>query len=147
MDIIEKSNTTLLSIEQNDPKLTHLIVVGRDYTTEHKVACFWLHEGADVSRLGNAIANNTHLESIDLRGSSEWTLDTNGRLTPSLFDGLQRNNTIESLSLHGGIGIDILYEIVAISSSVTNITLLESDLRGGVLSTALAQAIRNSVQI
>ena len=33
MDVVEKSNTTLLSIEQNDPNLTHLAVVNRDYPT------------------------------------------------------------------------------------------------------------------
>ena len=137
MDIVEKSNTTLCRIEDNDPKLTYLNVVGRDYTTEHNkrnepknLACFWLHDGADLSRLGSAIANNTRLDSIALNKSSEWTLDT----TP-LIKGLQRNTLIKKLSLHGSIGIGVLNESVANISNLTDISLYNGDLRGGVAGT------------
>ena len=90
MSIVEDSNKTLRRIENNDPELKSLAVVDRGYSTGISTsvdACFWLHDGADVLRLGNAIANNEHLEGISLYESSEWTsqLDTN-----ALFDGLQR---------------------------------------------------------
>ena len=70
-----------------------------------------------MSRLGNAIGNNKHLDGITLKESSEWTtLNT----TP-LFEGLQRSTTIKKLSLHGSIGIGILNEYGANISSLTRI--------------------------
>ena len=141
MDIVEKSNTTLHRIEQNDPKLTHLAVVGRDYTIEHKVACFWLHDTADLSRLGNAIANNIYLETISLKESSEWTLDT-----APLFEGLQRNTTVKELWLHGGIDNNILSEYVANISNLTRIGITKCDLRGGVAG-SLAPGIKKSQKL
>lgn len=138
MDTIERSNTTLLSIEQNDPKLTHLAVVGRDYTADNTKGYFWLHDGADLLRLGNAIGNNTNLKSIALRESSGWT-----RNTSSIFEGIQRNATIKALSLHGSIGIGILNEFVALTQ-LKNLGILECDLRDGVLSKSLAQTITKS---
>jgi len=141
MSIVKISDETLRRIENNDPNLTYINVVSRDYTDNQTVkGYFWLHNGADVSRLGNAIANNTHLKSIELCGTSEWMLATTLDTAP-LFEGLQRSTTIKLLSLKGDIGIGILYEFVANSSSITNITLLDCDLRWSVLSRALAQAI------
>ena len=56
MSIVEISDKTLRRIEQNDPKLTFLSIVNRGHTVGgHFNICFWLHDSADVSRLGDAI--------------------------------------------------------------------------------------------
>jgi len=128
MDIVEKSNRTLLRIEDNDPKLTSLSIVDRGHTAHNPEECFWMHDGADLSRLGSAIANNIHLETISFFKSSEWTLDTG-----SLLEGLQRNTTIKKLWLHGGIGIGVLNEFVANNSNLTRISILDCDLRDGIV--------------
>jgi len=135
MSIVEISNKTLYRIEQNDPKLTSLSIANRGHSTGNTSDTFWLHDSADVSRLGNAIANNTHLERIIFQNCSEWKLDTR-----FLFEGLQRNTTIKKLWLHGGIGIGILNEFVTNCSSITDIAIQTCDLRDGVAS-ALAQAV------
>jgi hypothetical protein len=138
MDIVEKSNrTTLRRIEDNDPKLTSLSIVDRGHTTHNPEECFWVQDGADLSRLGNAIANNTNLKKISLYRSSEWTsqLDAN-----ALFEGLQQSTTIKKLSLHGSIGIGILNEFVANSSSIIDLIIQTCDLGDGV-ARALSQMI------
>ena len=132
MDIVEESNTTLRRIEQNDPKLLSLAIVNRDHSPNNDSTrgSFWLHEGADLSRLGNAIGNNKHLDGIALKVgvSSDWTtLNT----TP-LIKGLQRSNTIKNLSLNGNIGIGDLNEYGANISSPTRIGIFHCDLRGGM---------------
>ena len=92
MDIVEKSNTALRRIVQNDPKLTSLSVVNQDHTTNHNdhTGYFWLHNGADLSKLGKAIGNNTHLIGVSLYKSSEWMTRTG---TNAFFEGLGRNTT------------------------------------------------------
>ena len=135
MDVVEKSNTTLLSIEQNDPNLTHLAVVNRDYPTTASKGRFWVHNGADLSKLGAAIANNTHLEGISFYKSSEWTsqLDAN-----ALFEGLQRNTTIKHLCLVGGIGT------FDMNNNLTDISVHNSDIRGGVAESLVPNAKKRS---
>ena len=136
MDTVEKSNATLRRIEQNDPKFKSLHIVGRDNTAGHTSdTCFWPHDSCRCVRLGNAIANNTHLEGIVFHNCSEWTLDIK-----SLFEGLQQSTTIRFLTLHGGIGIRVLNEFVANSSSITDLSIETCDLRDGV-SRALSQTI------
>ena len=128
MDLVEKSNRTLRRLEVNDPKLTTLFVASRDRGDQSSGdGYFWLHNGADLGRLGAATGNNTHLKGLALHTSSDWRLDTR-----SLLEGLQRNTTVEKLSLHDGIGIGVLNEYVANISNLTEITILECDLRGGV---------------
>ena len=125
MDIVEKSNAILRRIEQNDPKLTSLYIGPDD-------SQFWLHEGADLLRLGHAIANNTHLESIDLRESSPLLVDN----TVPLIEGLQQNTTIKD------VRNAILSEYVGNNSSLTRIDIiLHSNLRGGIAG-FLAPAIK-----
>jgi len=136
MDIVEKSNRTLHRLEQNDPKLKSLHIVGRDNTAGHTAkGCFWVHDEADLSKLGNAIGNNEHLSVISFHESSEWTLDSR-----PLFEGLQRNTTITNLTLYGSIGIGVLNEYVANISSLTRIGIINCDLRSGVVGT-LASAM------
>jgi len=136
MDIVEESNKTLSRLENNDPGLTSLDIVSLSHTLGDRVAGrFWMHNGADLLKLGNAIGNNEHLTLISFHESLEWTLDT-----APLFEGLQRNSTIRNLSLHGSIGIGILNEYVANISSLTRIGILSCDLRGGVAG-SLAQAV------
>lgn len=101
MSIVEISNETLRRIEQNDPKLTSLYIANQGHSTGNTDSYFWLHDSADVSRLGNAIANNTHLEGIEFHNSSEWTLDMT-----FLFEGLQRNTSVKDLWLHGGLELE-----------------------------------------
>jgi len=140
MDIVEESNKILRCIEQNDYMLNYLAIVHRDHSrSDHtKRGYFWLYDGADLKRLGNAIANNTQLESISFHKTSEWTLD----IMP-LLEGLQRNTTIRKFSLHESIGIGILNECVANNiMSFKQISIYNCDLRDGALSRALAQAIR-----
>ena len=119
MDILEKSNATLRRLENNDPKLTGVSIANRGHSTGHTSdtrGYFWLHDSADVSRLGNAIANNTHLEEIAFHNCSEWILDTK-----FLFGGLQQSTTIKGLNLHGSIGMRVLNEFVANNSSITDL--------------------------
>ena len=67
MDIIERSDATLRRIEQNDPKLTFLYIVNQGYPTgtigegEPARGNFWVHNGADLSRLGAAILERTQI--------------------------------------------------------------------------------------
>ena len=138
MSIVERSDDTLRRLEQNDPKLrTSLSIANRGHTTGHTSdTCFWLHDSADVLRLGNAIANNTHLERIVIHNCSEWTLDTK-----SLFEGLQQSTSVKELWLRGGIGIGVLNEFVANNSNLTKISIQTCDLRNGV-ARALSQTIK-----
>ena len=145
MDTIERSNTTLLSIEQNDPKLKFLYIVNQGYppTTDSEGeparGIFWVHNGTDLSRLGAAIANNTNLKKILLYKSSEWTsqLDTN-----TLFEGLQRSTTIKKLYLQDGIGIGVLNELVVNNRNLSDIEIFGGDLREGGIATSIASAIK-----
>jgi len=110
MNIVEKTNATLIRIEQNDPKLESVIITSSNYSSNNtgnhsKLGYFWLHDGADLSRLGSAIGNNTQIQGMTLHGSSDWTGDT-----ASLLEGLKRNTAIKHLYLHSGIGIGILNE-------------------------------------
>ena len=127
MNIVEKTNATLIRIEQNDPKLKSLSVVNQDHSAgDTTTRYFWLHNGADLRRLGNAIANNTQIQGITFHKSSDWTGDT-----ASLLEGLKRNTTINRLYLHGSIGIDILNKCVA-NISLVRICMMNCDLREGI---------------
>jgi len=145
MDIIERSDATLRRIEQNDPKLTFLYIVNQNYPTgtagegEPARGNFWVHNGADLSRLGAAIGKNTNLKKILLYKSSEWTsrLDTN-----TLFEGLQRNTTIKKLYLQDGIGIGVLNELVVNNSNLTDIEIYGGDIREGDIAGSIASAMK-----
>lgn len=67
-NIVEQSNKTLRRLEQDDPKLTSLYIVNPDHQllrgNQSPRQYFWLHDGAELSRLGNAIANNTKGDNI-----------------------------------------------------------------------------------
>ena len=128
MDIVEESNKTLIRLENNDPEMTAVSVINRDHSPRHNIksnGCFWLHDGADLSRLGNAIGHNTHLESISLHKSSEWTRDSR-----PLFEGIQQNTTMIYLWLEGGIGNEI--SSMNIRNLSDMICIYRCDLRGGV---------------
>ena len=141
MDLVEKSNATLRRIEQNDPKLTVLSIVNRDYTTTRS-NCFWVHDGAGLSRLGHAIANNTNLKKISFHKSSEWGYNSTAE-RKAFFDGLKQNTTIKHLWLKGGIGhgSEIFYEVVANNSNLEQIRIHRGDVRGGV-ARSLASAVK-----
>ena len=126
MDIVEKSNAILRRIEQNDPKLTSLAIVDRGHTRDYLKGCFWCYDGVDMSRLGNAIANNTQLREITFHNSSEWTH------TRSFFEGLQRNTAITRLQLNGYVANAVLDNYVANNSSLKQISIMSYDLRDGV---------------
>jgi len=107
---VEKSKVALLRVEQNDPQLLSISIVGQDHSmvmvnSTSRINYFWVQDEADLSRLGNAIGNNTHLIKISFHKSSEWMSSFN---TKPFFEGLQRNTNIEHLSLDGGIDIEIL---------------------------------------
>ena len=145
VNIAEESNKVLTRLEQNDPKLKSLSVVNWDHSAgDSTTRYFWLHDGADnLSRLGNAIANNTHLETIEFHNSSEWTIDTR-----PLVEGLQRNTTIKKLYLHDGIGIRVLNEYVGNNNgSLTQIGIYGGDLRNGGVASALARAIKKCTNL
>ena len=135
MDIVEKSNTSLRCIENNDPTLTYLSIVNQGHTTGHSShVCFWVLNEVDLSRLGNAIGKNTHLKFIEFYNSLEWTAS---RLdTTAFFEGLSRNTTIKDLWLRGGFGNEIINFVE--NHNLIDISITCSDLRG---STALVKAI------
>lgn len=141
MDIVEESNKTLRRLERNDPKLTTLAIFNRDHSTARIKGCFWLHEGADLSRLGNAIANNTNLKRITFHKSSEWEYQSLAE-KKAFFDGLKRNTTIEHLRLNGGIGNGIFNDIVANNSNLTEISIHRGVVRGGGVTGSLASAVK-----
>jgi len=142
-DIVEQSNKTLRRLEQDDPKLTSLYIniVNPDHPLRGNQRLprqyFWLHDGADLLRLGNAIANNTQLKEIIFHESIRW----GDRFDAHLLEGLQQNTSINKLSLYGGIEIGILNQYVSNNNSLVHICIHGRDLRGGVAGT-LAPVIK-----
>jgi len=136
MDIVEESNKTLLRAEQNDPKLKSLTIRNRNHTTGRIRGCFWLHDGADLSRLGNAITNNTNLKKISFYKSSER------QFNKTFFKVLKRNATITQVCLKGGIDNNILSKYVANNGNLTEITIHRGDVRGGGVAGSLIPAIK-----
>jgi len=134
MNTVEESNKTLLRVEQNDPKLKTLTIRIRNHTSGRIKGCFWLHDGADLSRLGNAIANNTNLKKISFYKSSE-------PFNKAFFGGLKRNTTITQVWMKGGIDNEVLDNYVANNSNLTEISIRKGDVRGGV-ARSLASAVK-----
>ena len=79
--------------------------------------------GSDYSRLGTAIGNNTHMETLMVALDGAPTLDI---ANTEFFDGLKRNSSINDLQLScnrhnlvGGIGQEILKSYQKINNNLT----------------------------
>ena len=61
----ERSQTTIRRIEQNDPIMKELHIGSNDFDyAGHDVGVFLSHNCADFARLGEAVENNIHLETM-----------------------------------------------------------------------------------
>ena len=67
------SRETLQRVTQNDPYLTTLVIaqLNNIYVDEGQ---FHSDNSDDYSTLGSAIANNTHLETLEFKSSDDLTL-------------------------------------------------------------------------
>ena len=96
MNFRERSLLTLAQVQQNDPSVTYL---GFIYGEEDDDGDYWggfycPNDRDELSRLGNYIGDNTHLEQLFFDGRRN-----NGRLADAIvgnevfFNGLKRNTS------------------------------------------------------
>ena len=120
---------TLRNVEENDAELTKLRI-GIDYNIG-----FNSTDGDDYSRLGAAIAENTHLTSLVVVLRDTVALDvTNDRF----YDGLKLNSSIQALTFHCGnsniavgVGQKILEAYQENNNHLTGISINSADLQHG----------------
>ena len=131
--------TTLRRVEQNDDTLSSLLIGSSQSLrigSSLSEGVFHSSDSDDYLRLGAAIGNNTHLETltVDLHGSSLSVEDR------GFYDGLKRNSSIVNLSLRldnntiiGGALTEVLEVYQENGSHLTKISIRFCNLvNGGV---------------
>ena len=95
---------------QNDPSLIELSLDNSNIYGDD--GQFHSDIGDDYSTLGVAIADNTHLKTLDVMSSNDIPLTVSDR---EFYDGLKSNSSISNLSLYcnyitiaGGVAQEIL---------------------------------------
>ena len=89
------SQEALRRVTQNDPLLKRLRI-GRINDFGVNDGNFYPDNSDDYSTLGSAIANNTHLRSLEIRSSNDLPLGVTNR---GFYDGLKTNSFIHELTL------------------------------------------------
>ena len=91
------SQETLRRVTQNDPSLTELSLVGYNTNFYDSDGKFYSDNRGDYSALGAAIANNTHLEKLEVILSDDLPLPV---LNRGFYDGLKANSSISNVQLY-----------------------------------------------
>ena len=132
----ERSALTLRQVEENDPNLTVLTVLHFYDMDANKSGYFHPENRAELTRLGNALRNNTHLNFLcvsTINGHMSYLLDNN----EALFEGLRQNTFIDHLGLTDcDLSIDTERELVIkFATNISNIRAILAKrctlLRGG----------------
>ena len=130
------SQETLCMVTQNDPSLTKLRIIGVN-NNNYGVARgkFYSDNSDDYSTLGSAIANNTHLESLEVILTNNLPLGVADR---GFYDGLHHNSSISELSLYcgdrniaGGVAQEILKVYQENNSHLTFLGIYFANLQSG----------------
>ena len=125
------SQEILPRLNQNDPSLSELILLD---TNNYGVTDgeFYSDNSDDYSTLGAAIANNTHLERMEV-----WLSD-GGVADRGFYDGLKQNSSISNLELYcgdqtiaGGVGQEILKVYQDNNSHLTVLSINVANLQSG----------------
>ena len=124
------SEETLRRIEQNDDQFRYLRIGYSNFDSR-----FASSAASDYSRLGAAIGNNTHLETLVVAFDDEHSLDATNT---EFFNGLKRNSSISDLELNcnqqilvGGVGHEILKSYQKISNNLTRLCISGAVLDNG----------------
>ena len=129
------SQDTLRRMNQNDPSLTELRLVGNSYGAAY--GAFYSDSSDDYSTLGAAIANNTYLAKLRVTLSDDVPLGVADR---EFYDGLKRNSSISTLRLHcnvntpqtiAGVAHEILQVYQENNSYLTFLVITNANLRNG----------------
>ena len=128
----DNSQETLRRVAQDDPSLTEL-TLDNNYGADDEE--FYSDNSDDYSALGAAIANNTHLETLEVTSSNDLPLGVADR---EFYDGLTRNSSIHELTLRccnnniaGGIVQEILQVYQRNNSHLTEIIIQNASLQNG----------------
>ena len=114
------SQEILRRVTQNDPSLTELRLVGYNVGDGVYDGQFYSNNRDDYPTLGAAIANNTHMESLEVTLSNRLPLTVADR---GFYDGLQHNSSINKLVLHFNI-VGVGHEILKACQTNGNLTYL-----------------------
>ena len=114
----------LRRVEGNDTSLTQL-TLGDSYDWQFRSS-----DRDDFTRLGAAIGNNTHLtEMIVFPGGITSDVDE------EFYDGLKRNSSIHTLTLHGGNiaggACQKILELFQEKKNLSNLTIYDGNLLNG----------------
>jgi len=120
---------TLSRVEQNDPDLK-MLDMSRDWDSN-----YWPNDSAELSRLGDTIGRNTHLQSLYIVSprAEDIHMFAHNR---TFFEGLKRNASIENLGLmqfdlSGEIRRGIMNEYVVNSNQLKTMMLSRCALGNG----------------
>ena len=126
----EKSRETLRRIKENDDHLTKLYIKDdAEYVYERFI--FNSSKGSDFTKLGQYIATNTHLDELVINIQSVASIF----IQKGFYDGLRRNSTIQTLTLHcnfallGDVGNGVLSAYRENSNHLTHLYILRANLQ------------------
>ena len=129
---------TLRKVEENDAGLKSLLIGGQ-FALCLQDRLFNSTNGDDFSRLGAAIAENTHLTSLVVNLSDTYALDVRNN---ELYEGIKSNSSIHKLILRcqnkniasgrgaGGVANEIL-KAYQQNNNLTELSINYADLRHG----------------
>ena len=128
------SRETLRRVTQNNPSLKTLSL--DDYNTYGDDGQFHSDNSDDYSTLGAAIANNTHLEKLEVTLSDDIPLGVSDR---EFYDGLKRNSSVSNLELWcnsqtiaGGIWHEEILKVYQENNShLTYLYISDANLQNG----------------
>ena len=126
-----QSQETFRRVTLNDPSLTILCLADNNAEYDGE---FYSGSSGNYSALGAAIANNTHLEILEVRSSNGLTLTVTNR---EFYDGLKRNSSISNLELYcfnrniAGVGQEILEAYQENSNHLTFLGIANANLQNG----------------
>ena len=133
-NIQERSALTLMQVQQNDPALTRLFFFNEQDDVGDD-GCYLPNDMDELSRMGNYIGDNTHLEQLFFDGRSDGLADAVVG-NEAFFDGLKRNTSIKLLGLgnfdfSGGVGHEILNEYVLNNTNLNTFVARDCNLLNG----------------
>ena len=141
---------TLRRVAQNDSSLAELRLEdnnNNNYDYDVNYGGFYSGNSDDYSTLGAAIANNTHLEELEVTLSDDLPLTVANR---EFYDGLKQNSSISNLELYcgdqtiaGGVGQEILKVYQDNNSHLTVLSINVANLQSGGDRVIIVDTLRN----
>ena len=119
----DRSATTLIRVEHDDPTLTKVTVSNAPLSNARERGQFWPIYSAFFSRLGVAIGGNTNLQDLVFYIDENDDTYFDERGGEAFCEGIKHNSSIRNLILmhpnvSRGIGRGILNEFVANNSNI-----------------------------